>query len=72
MHPKNVALRNGMSLIDTITTHYRGVDMPHMVFCVKKMKPNKKQIIIREKFVKQGKQLPDIFFDEFVAKMGRM
>lgn len=33
---QNVALRNGMSLIDTITTHYRGVDMPHMVFCVKK------------------------------------
>lgn len=33
---RNVALRNGMSLLDTIVKHYRGVDMPHMVFCVKK------------------------------------
>lgn len=33
---QNVALRNGMSLIDIIVTHYRGVDMPHMVFCVRK------------------------------------
>ena len=33
---QNVALRNGMTIIDTITKHYRGVDMPHMVFCVKK------------------------------------
>ena len=33
---RNVALRNGMSMLDTIVKHYRGVDMPHMVFCVKK------------------------------------
>ncbi|MDO4179825.1 MAG: GNAT family N-acetyltransferase [Bacteroidales bacterium] len=33
---QNVALRNGMTIIDTITKHYRGVDMPHMVFCIKK------------------------------------
>ena len=32
---QNVALRNGMTVIDTITKHYRGVDMPHLVFCVK-------------------------------------
>ncbi|MDE5676446.1 MAG: GNAT family N-acetyltransferase [Phocaeicola sp.] len=34
---QNVALRNGMSLIDTIVKHYREVDMPHRVFCVKKV-----------------------------------
>ena len=33
---QNVALRNGMTLTDTIVKHYRGVDMPHMVFCVRK------------------------------------
>ncbi len=33
---RKVALRNGMSLIDTIVKHYRGADMPHMVFCVKR------------------------------------
>lgn len=33
---QNVALRNGMNLMDTIIKHYRGVDMPHMVFCIKK------------------------------------
>lgn len=33
---QNVALRNGMTFIDTIVKHYRGVDMPHMVFCVRK------------------------------------
>lgn len=31
---QKVALRNGMKLVDTFTKHYRGVDMPHMVFCV--------------------------------------
>lgn len=33
---QNVALRNGMSYIDTIVKHYRGVDMPHMVFRIKR------------------------------------
>lgn len=33
---QNVALRNGMSLVDKIVKHYRGVEMPHMVFSVKK------------------------------------
>lgn len=33
---QNVALRNGMTIIDTITKHYRGVDMPHIVFCIEK------------------------------------
>ncbi len=31
---RNVALRNGMNWVDTIIKHYRGMDMPHMVFCV--------------------------------------
>lgn len=31
---QNVAVRNGMKLIDTIVKHYRGIDMPHRVFCV--------------------------------------
>lgn len=34
---QNVALRNGMTLVDTITKHYRGVEMPHMVFRVRKV-----------------------------------
>ena len=33
---QKVALRNGMTLTDTFVKHYRGVDMPHMVFCVRK------------------------------------
>lgn len=33
---QQVALRNGMRVIDTIVKHYRGADMPHLVFCVKK------------------------------------
>ena len=33
---QNVAIRNGMTLTDTIVKHYRGVDMPHRVFCVRK------------------------------------
>lgn len=32
---QNVALRHGMSLVDTITQYYRGEYMPHMAFCVK-------------------------------------
>ena len=28
---QNVAIRNGMTIVDTWTKHYRGVDMPH--FC---------------------------------------
>ena len=26
---QNVAIRNGMAIVDTWTKHYRGVDMPH-------------------------------------------
>lgn len=33
---QQVALRNGMRVIDTIVKHYRGADMPHLVFCVEK------------------------------------
>lgn len=33
---QKVALRLGMQPIDTIVKHYRGVDMPHIVFCVDK------------------------------------
>lgn len=29
---QRVALRNGMRPVDTIVKHYRGVDMPHIVF----------------------------------------
>lgn len=31
---QQVALRNGMQPIDCITKHYRGVDMPHIVYCI--------------------------------------
>lgn len=33
---QNVALRNGMTRIDTWTKHYRGIDMPHYLYSVKK------------------------------------
>lgn len=33
---QRVALRNGMQPIDTIVKHYRGIYMPHDVFCVRK------------------------------------
>lgn len=33
---QHVALRNGMKSIDTWTKHYRGVDMPHFLFSVKR------------------------------------
>lgn len=33
---QRVALRNGMAPIDTLVKHYRGVEMPHIVYCVKK------------------------------------
>ena len=32
---QKVALRNGMNPIDIIVKHYRGVDMPHIVFSTK-------------------------------------
>lgn len=34
---QNVALRNGMKITDTWTKHYRGVDMPHYLFSVKRI-----------------------------------
>lgn len=34
---QNVAKRNGMTCIDKFVKHYRGVDMPHFVFSVKRM-----------------------------------
>ncbi|MEG0795402.1 MAG: GNAT family N-acetyltransferase [Odoribacter sp.] len=33
---QKVAIRNGMNLIDSIIKHYRGVEMPHIVYCIKK------------------------------------
>lgn len=34
---QNVALRNGMKITDVWTKHYRGVDMPHYLFSVKRI-----------------------------------
>lgn len=31
---QKVAIRNGMRHIDTIMKHFRGTDMPHLVYCV--------------------------------------
>ena len=31
---QNVALRNGMTMTDTWTKHYRGIDMPHFRYVV--------------------------------------
>jgi len=33
---QNVAKRSGMTLADTFTKHYRGIDMPHFLFSVKR------------------------------------
>ena len=33
---QKVALRNGMCITDKLTKHYYGMDMPHLVFSVKK------------------------------------
>lgn len=33
---QNVAKRNGMSITGSFVKHYRGVDMPHFIFSVKK------------------------------------
>ena len=33
---QNVAKRNGMSVRSTYTKHYRGIDMPHFVFSVRR------------------------------------
>lgn len=33
---QNVAKRNGMTCIAHFIKHYRGVDMPHVLFCVKR------------------------------------
>ncbi|WP_295219532.1 GNAT family N-acetyltransferase [Ruminococcus sp.] len=40
---QRVALRNGMKSVDTWTKHYRGVDMPHVLFCVKQS--NRKEVL---------------------------
>ncbi len=34
---RNVAIRNGMVAIDTWTKHYRGVDMPHILYSVRRV-----------------------------------
>lgn len=33
---QNVAVRNGMSIVGEYTKHYHGIDMPHLLYCVKK------------------------------------
>lgn len=33
---QNVAVRNGMTIADTWTKHYRGVDMPHYCYVVRR------------------------------------
>lgn len=45
---QNVALRNGMTVIDTIIKHYRGTDMLHKVFRVEKDGIKSKPILIRK------------------------
>ena len=34
---RNVAKRNGMVPVGSFVKHYRGVDMPHLIYCVKRM-----------------------------------
>ncbi len=33
---QNVAIRNGMTCVDKFVKQYRGVDMPHFAYCVKR------------------------------------
>jgi len=33
---QNVAKRNGMTITDTFTKHYYGIDMPHYLFSVRR------------------------------------
>ena len=33
---QNVAKRSGMVIVDTFIKHYRGIDMPHYLFSVKR------------------------------------
>lgn len=33
---QNVAKRNGMTIVGTFIKHYRGIDMPHYIFSVKR------------------------------------
>lgn len=37
---QNVAIRNGMTIMDTWTKHYRGVDMPHYRYVVYRYTPD--------------------------------
>ena len=34
---QNVAERNGMTCTDRLVKHYRDIDMPHLVYCVKRI-----------------------------------
>ena len=40
---QNVARRNGMEIVDSTIKHYRGVDMPHFSFSVKRESGNSSQ-----------------------------
>lgn len=42
---QKVALRNGMVPVDTITKHYRGVEMPHKVFRINARTGNRASVI---------------------------
>lgn len=44
---QNVAMRNGMDKGDTFVKHYRGVDMPHYIFSVKREHCVKEPVRIR-------------------------
>lgn len=37
---QQVAIRNGMKVKDTFVKHYRGIDMPHVLFSVTSMDDN--------------------------------
>lgn len=41
---QNVALRNGMNAVDKIIKHYRDMDMPHIVFVVRKQLPGSENV----------------------------
>ncbi len=36
LKPQQLVGSNGMNPIDSIVKHYREVDMPHLVYCVRK------------------------------------
>lgn len=58
---QNVALRNGMSVADTWTKHYRGVDMPHLLYSVKRPARRAIGAMVRDAVPEDAERLLEIY-----------